>query len=125
MLNLLWIDFDLQTECKKLKTRDLNFEFKFSAPKKQLKNVYNYDFKPEILIADEAKAIATGFLQNANNLNNGNALIKKIDKSKSSLMNLDYINSRYNKLEWDKKFNFDKLPLKIIQKTFALTAKAK
>ncbi|RNA25911.1 hypothetical protein BpHYR1_047019 [Brachionus plicatilis] len=48
MFKLSWKVVDLQTECKKLK-----------------------DFKPEILIADEAKAITTGLLQNANNLNNG------------------------------------------------------
>ena len=54
----------------------------------------------------------------ANYLNSGNALIKKIgnsenfvllEKTNSNLMNLDYINSRYNKLELDKKVNFDKL----------------
>ncbi|CAF0968322.1 unnamed protein product [Brachionus calyciflorus] len=51
-------------------------------------------------------------------LNSGNALIKKIgnsenfillDKSDSILLNVDYVNSRYKKLENDKKINFDKL----------------
>ncbi|RNA44132.1 hypothetical protein BpHYR1_007248 [Brachionus plicatilis] len=34
---------------------------------------------------NEAKAIKTGLLQNSNNLNNGSALTKKIDKYNSNL----------------------------------------
>ncbi|RNA26762.1 hypothetical protein BpHYR1_009391 [Brachionus plicatilis] len=92
MFNLSWKDVDLQTECKifvqqrleMFSSRILMFSnyilslLILPTPKNQLKNINNYDFKPEILKADEAKAISTGLLQNANYLNNGNALIKKI-----------------------------------------------
>lgn len=39
-----------------------DFEFIFLAVKKQLKNIYNYDYKPDILIADGAEAITNGFM---------------------------------------------------------------
>ncbi|RNA28441.1 hypothetical protein BpHYR1_011091 [Brachionus plicatilis] len=64
MFNLLWKVVDLQTEFKKLK-----------------------DSKPEILIADKAKAITTGSLQNANNLYNSSSLIQQ--KNKRKLINFN------------------------------------
>ncbi|CAF0931529.1 unnamed protein product [Brachionus calyciflorus] len=43
-------------------TKD-DFHFIFSAPKKHLKDIFNYDFKPEVLIADGVEATTNGFMR--------------------------------------------------------------
>ncbi|RNA25375.1 hypothetical protein BpHYR1_029503 [Brachionus plicatilis] len=121
MFNLSWKEVDLQTEYKNTKNQLKIVVVVVSA-------VYNaalcqlvvlvmatyflsssisasVDRSPPSLRGNIDEAITTGNWV----IRNGNTLIKKKDKSNSSLMNLDYINSIYSKLELDNS-------LKIIQK---------